>query len=80
MMTSALPPRRPVAGIDEGEGMLRLLHRIIYREEGQGTVEYVLVILAAAAIALSLIAWISDTNLFSGLFGTILKKVIGFAK
>jgi hypothetical protein len=52
----------------------------MYREEGQGTVEYVLVILAAAAIALSLIAWISDTNLFSGLFGTILKKVIGFAK
>jgi len=60
--------------------MLRLLHRVIYRDEGQGTVEYVLVILAAAAIALSLIAWISDTNLFSSLFGTILKKVIGFAK
>ena len=38
--------------------MLHLLHRIIYPEEGQGTVEYVLVILAAAAIALSLIAWI----------------------
>ena len=79
MMISALPPRRPVVGIDKGEGM-HLLHRLIYREEGQGTVEYVLVILAAAAIALSLIAWISDTNLFSGLFGTILKKVIGFAK
>ncbi len=60
--------------------MMHLLHRIIYRERGQGTVEYVLVILAAAAIALSLIAWISDTNLFSGLFGTVLKKVIGFAK
>ncbi|MDR9451485.1 MAG: DUF4244 domain-containing protein [Acidimicrobiia bacterium] len=59
---------------------MHLLHRLIYREEGQGTVEYVLVILAAAAIALSLIAWISDTNLLSGLFGTILKKVIGFAK
>jgi len=59
---------------------MHLLHRLIYREEGQGTVEYVLVILAAAAIALSLIAWISDTNLFSGLFGTILKKVIGFVK
>jgi len=57
-----------------------LLFRIIHRERGQGTVEYVLVILAAAAIALSLIAWISDTNLFSGLFGTVLKKVIGLAK
>jgi hypothetical protein len=60
--------------------MLQLLHRIIYGERGQGTVEYVLVILAAAAIALSLIAWISDTNLFSSLFGAVLKKVIGFAK
>ena len=79
-MTPALPPRRPAAGSNKEKGMLHLLHRIIYREEGQGTVEYVLVILAAAAIALSLIAWISDTNLFSGLFGTILKKVIGFAK
>ena len=60
--------------------MLHVLHRIIYRDEGQGTVEYVLVILAAAAIALSLCAWISGKNLFSGLFGTVLKKVIGFAK
>jgi len=60
--------------------MLHLLQRIHRREEGQGTVEYVLVILAAAAIALSLIAWIGDTDLFSGLFGTVLKKVIGFAK
>jgi hypothetical protein len=60
--------------------VLHLLHRISYRDEGQGTVEYVLVILAAAAIALSLIAWISGTNLFSSLFGTVLKKVIGVAK
>ncbi len=60
--------------------MLLFLHRILDRDRGQGTVEYVLVILAAAAIALSLIAWISDTNLFTGLFGTVLKKVIGFAK
>ena len=69
----------PVSKKEEKE-MLHVLHRIIYRDEGQGTVEYVLVILAAAAIALSLIAWISGTNLFSGLFGTVLKKVIGFAK
>lgn len=60
--------------------MLHLLQHIQRREAGQGTVEYVLVILAAAAIALSLIAWIGDTDLFSGLFGTVLKKVIGFAK
>jgi len=47
-------------------------------EDGQGTVEYVLVILAAAAIALALIGWMSSDSLIPSLFGTILKKVIGF--
>ncbi len=60
--------------------MVRLWKWMVLEEEGQGTVEYVLVILAAAAIALSLIQWASHTNLFSSLFGTVLKKVIGFAK
>ncbi len=47
-------------------------------EDGQGTVEYVLVILAAAAIALALITWIGSTDLIPSFFGGILKKVIGF--
>jgi hypothetical protein len=59
--------------------MVRLWKWLVLREEGQGTVEYVLVILAAAAIALSLIEWATHTNLLSSLFGTVLKKVIGFA-
>ena len=49
-------------------------------DRGQGTVEYVLVILAATAIALLLINWISGTNLFGSLFTGILSKVIGFLK
>ncbi|HEY5579313.1 MAG TPA: DUF4244 domain-containing protein [Acidimicrobiia bacterium] len=49
-------------------------------EDGQGTVEYVLVIMAAAAIALVLVNWISGTDLFGSLFGGILEKVIGFIK
>lgn len=60
--------------------MLWLWNRYMLREEGQGTVEYILVILAAAAIALSLIQWVSHTSFFSGLFGAVLKKVIGFVK
>ncbi|NOY54615.1 MAG: hypothetical protein GXP34_01370 [Actinobacteria bacterium] len=60
--------------------MLWLWKWFALREEGQGTVEYVLVILAAAAIALSLIQWASHTSLLPGLFGTVLKKVIGLAK
>lgn len=42
--------------------------------------EYVLVILAAAAIALALIGWMSSDGLVSNLFSTILSKVIGFVK
>ena len=53
-------------------------HRAACREEGQGTVEYVLVILAAAAIALVLIGWMSSDGLISGLFSAVLGKVIGF--
>lgn len=54
--------------------------RVLTGERGQGTVEYVLVILAAAAIALALIGWMSSDGLVSNLFSTILSKVIGFAK
>lgn len=54
--------------------------RVLDGDRGQGTVEYVLVILAAAAIALALIGWMSSDGLVSNLFSTILSKVIGFAK
>lgn len=47
-------------------------------DDGQGTIEYVLVILAAGAIALALIAWISGTDLIGMFFSGILEKVIGF--
>jgi hypothetical protein len=47
-------------------------------DAGQGTVEYVLVILAAAAIALVLIGWMSSDGLISSLFSSVLSKVIGF--
>lgn len=55
-------------------------YRLIADQRGQGTVEYVLVILAAAAIALALIGWMSSDGLISNLFSTVLSKVIGFAK
>ncbi len=51
---------------------------VLRDEDGQGTVEYVLVILAAAAIALALIGWMSSDGLLPSLFSTILQKVIGF--
>jgi Flp pilus assembly pilin Flp len=54
--------------------------RVLVDDRGQGTVEYVLVILAAAAIALALIGWMSSDGLVSNLFSSILSKVIGFVK
>ncbi len=46
-------------------------------EEGQGTVEYVLVILAAAAMATALITWIGGTSLIPSFFTTVVEKLIG---
>ncbi len=61
--------------------MLQVIRsRVPADDRGQGTVEYVLVILAAAAIALALIGWMSSDGLVSNLFSTILSKVIGFVK
>ncbi len=51
---------------------------ILRTEDGQGTVEYVLVILAAGAIALALIGWMASDNLVTSLFSSVLSKVIGF--
>ncbi len=54
--------------------------RVLIGDRGQGTVEYVLVILAAAAIALALIGWMSSDGLISNLFSSVLSKVVGFVK
>ncbi len=51
---------------------------ILRKQDGQGTVEYVLVILAAGAIALALIGWMASDNLVTNLFSSVLSKVIGF--
>ncbi|MBK5266688.1 MAG: DUF4244 domain-containing protein [Acidimicrobiia bacterium] len=61
--------------------MLQVIRsRVFAGDRGQGTVEYVLVILAAAAIALALIGWMSSDGLISNLFSSVLSKVVGFVK
>ena len=50
------------------------------REEGQGTVEYFLVILAATALALVALNWLqsgSGGGLLGGLFGRVIDWVAG---
>lgn len=51
--------------------------RLLRDERGQGTVEYVLVILAAAAMATVLITWIGGTDLIPSFFTTVIEKLIG---
>jgi Flp pilus assembly pilin Flp len=44
-------------------------------ESGQATAEYALVIVAAAAVALALILWATNTGVLADLFNTVLARV-----
>ncbi|MFM7064234.1 MAG: DUF4244 domain-containing protein [Actinomycetes bacterium] len=61
----------------------RLLHRTAgqtaHSESGQGTVEYALVLLGAAAVALLLVAWVARTDLVGRLFDTVVGKILSRA-
>lgn len=46
-------------------------------EQGQGTVEYALVLLAAAALALVVVAWVSRTDTIGRLFDTVVNSILG---
>ena len=49
-----------------------------HSEAGQSTAEYALVMIAAAAIAGLVVMWAHKTNLVSGLFDAVIKKVLPF--
>jgi hypothetical protein len=61
---------------------LRVLLAIVRRadpsEAGQSTAEYALVMIAAAAIAGLVLTWAHKTDLVSGLFNAVIKKVLPF--
>jgi Flp pilus assembly pilin Flp len=46
-------------------------------ERGQTTAEYALVLLGAAAVALLIVAWATQTDLIGKLFDTVVKAVTG---
>lgn len=53
------------------------------RERGQGTIEYVLVMLAVTAVAVVLISWAKSgqgRSLLGDLFGDVIGWVVGAAK
>jgi Flp pilus assembly pilin Flp len=51
----------------------------IFREElGQATAEYALVVVAAAAVAGTLILWATSTGAFAALFDAVIDRVSTF--
>ncbi len=45
-------------------------------ERGQGTVEYALVLLGAAAVALAVVAWVTRTGMIGRLFDTVIGQIL----
>lgn len=54
----------------------RLMTELHRESRGQGTVEYVLVILAVTAVAIALISWVRGSG--GGLLSSLFEKIIGF--
>lgn len=44
-------------------------------DRGQATAEYALVVVAAAAIAVGLIAWASNTGTLASFFGAVMRRI-----
>lgn len=45
-------------------------------QRGQSTVEYALILLGAAAVALVLVAWVTRTDLIGRLFDTVVGQIL----
>jgi Flp pilus assembly pilin Flp len=44
-------------------------------DRGQATAEYALVVVAAAAIAVALIVWASNTGTLASFFGAVMRRI-----
>ena len=51
------------------------IRSLIEQEGGQATAEYALVVVAAAAIALALILWATNTGALESLFDAVIERV-----
>lgn len=70
---------RPVVTV---RALVRLQTRFATRavgapgERGQSTVEYALILLAAAAVALAVVAWVTRTDLIGRLFDSVVGRIL----
>lgn len=53
--------------------------RLLVPERAQSTVEYALVLLGAAALALLLVSWVTGTDVIGRLFESVFSHIIGRA-
>ena len=59
------------------EVLARRAHRRAGSDErGQSTVEYALILLGAAAVALVVVAWVTRTDLIGRLFDTVVGSIL----
>ena len=61
-------------------GLTAFRRRLQPDQKGQTTAEYALVLLGAAAVALLVVAWATDTDLIGKLFDAVVEAVTGKVK
>ena len=61
-------------------GLTAVRRRLQPDQKGQTTAEYALVLLGAAAVALLVVAWATDTDLIGKLFDAVVEAVTGKVK
>lgn len=73
-LPTSFPPHRPAAGLQKE----LKLKQVISQEDGQATAEYALVVVAAAAVAGTLIFWATNTGALAALFDAVVERVSRF--
>jgi Flp pilus assembly pilin Flp len=73
--STAGAPARP-SPIDERSGPPAPHTGRCRSESGQSTVEYALILLGAAAVALVVVAWVTRTDLIGRLFDTVVGSIL----
>jgi len=56
--------------------LVRTIAARAHRERGQSTVEYALVLLGAAALALLVVSWVTGTDVVGRLFDTVFSRIL----
>lgn len=67
----------PFRLLDDPARRIAIRYRVaVSSQRGQGTVEYALVLLGAAAVALALVAWVARSGAIGRLFDSVVGRVL----